>query len=70
MLSPTGSVAACNPVGVEVAEQQRDLKEDEAGEPDGGGAAEDGKQLLGGHRLDQEEQECAEKDGGAVEQAG
>ena len=70
MLPPTGGVAACNPVCVEIAEQQRDLEEDQAGEPDRGGAAEDGKELLGGHRLHQEEQECAEEDGGSVEQTG
>ena len=69
MSPPAEAAAARKPVSVEVAEQQRDLEEDQAGEPDGGGAAKGGQQLLGGHRLHQEEQECAEKDGKAVEQA-
>ena len=61
--------AVSEPVGVEVAEQERGLEEDEAGEPDGGGASEDGEELLGGEGLDEEEEEGREKGGGAVEKA-
>jgi hypothetical protein len=70
MLPPLRGAAACNPMRVEIAEQKCDLKEDQAGEPDRGGAAEGRKELLGGHRLHQEEKECAEEDGDAIEQAG
>src|SRR6201985_1581633 len=70
MLPPTGGLASRNPVGVEIAEQSRALEKDKTREPDRGGAAQDGKKLLGGHRLRQKEQECAEKDGDAVEKAG
>ena len=69
MLPPTGGAAARNPMRVEIAEQKCDLEEDEAGEPDRGGAAQERKELLGGHRLHKEEKECAEEDGDAVEQA-
>jgi hypothetical protein len=44
-------------VRVEVAEQKRGLKEDEAGEPDGGGASKDGEQLFSSERLNKEEEE-------------
>src|SRR5438874_1147240 len=70
MLAPAGGAAARNPMRVDIAEQQRDLEKDQARQPDRGGAAQERKKLLGGHRLYQEEQECAEKDGDAVEQAG
>ncbi|HEY0163118.1 MAG TPA: hypothetical protein VGB69_10600 [Edaphobacter sp.] len=56
-------------MGVEVAEQQRGLEEDEAGEPYGGGASEDGEDLLGGKRLDEEEEEGRDEGGGSVEEA-
>jgi len=61
---------AGQPVRVEVAEQQGELEEDEAGEPDRRGAAERGEQLLGRHGLDQEEEKRREKDGKAVERPG
>ena len=48
-------------VRIEVAEQQHKLEEDQAGHPDGRGAAEDGQQLLGGEGLDEEEQEAPQK---------
>ena len=70
MSSPAETAAARQPVVIEVAEQKRDLEEDKTREPDRGGAAQDGKKLLGGHRLHQKEQECAEEDGDAVEKAG
>ena len=54
----------------EIAEQQRDLKEHEARQPDRGGAPQGWEELFGGHRLHQKEEECAEKDGGAVKKAG
>ena len=58
---------AGQPVRVDVAEQQRELEEDQAGEPDRGRAAERGQQLLGRHRLNQKEEKRREKDGKAVE---
>ena len=60
MHGPLG--AAGQPAGIEIAEQQLGLEEDQAGDPDGGRSAEDGKQLAGGDGLDEEEQEGAEKD--------
>ncbi len=69
MAAPGGGLAAGEPVGVEIAEEQGDLKEDQACEPHRGGAAENGQELFRGHRLDEEEQEGAEEDGDAVEQA-
>ena len=50
------------PMGVEIGEEESGLEEDEAGDPDGGGATESGEQLFGGHGFDEEEEECGEKD--------
>ena len=50
------------PVGVEVAEEERGLEEDETGDPNGGGATEGWQQLLGCHWFDEEEKERGEKD--------
>jgi hypothetical protein len=61
--------AARERVGVEVAEEERGLEEDEAGEPDGGGASQDGQELLGGDGFDEEEEQGREEDGGGVEEA-
>ena len=60
MEGPEGT--AREPMGVEIRGKQGGLKEDEAGDPDGGGATEGGKELLGGHGFDEEEEECGEKD--------
>ncbi len=49
------------PVRVEIAEEQLGLEENQTGNPDGGGSAEDGKELTGSDGLDEEEQERAEK---------
>lgn len=69
MAAPGGGLATGDPVGVEIAEEQGGLKEDEACEPHRGGATKDWQKLFRGHRLHEEEQEGAEKDGDAVEQA-
>ena len=66
MQNPAG--APREPVRVEVGGQQGGLKEDQAGDPDGGRSAEDGQELLGGDGLDQEEEERSEKDGDAEEE--
>lgn len=60
---------AGKPVRVEVAEQEGGLEEDQAGEPDGGGAAEDREDLPGAKGFDEEEEEGREKGGGSVEEA-
>jgi hypothetical protein len=69
MAAPGCGLATGDPMGIEIAEEQGGLKEDEACEPHRGGAAEDGQKFFRGHRLDEEEQEGAEEDGDAVEQA-
>jgi hypothetical protein len=56
-------------VSVEISEEQGGLEEDEAGDPDGGGAAEGGEQAFGGHGLDGEEQKGAEENGCSVKDA-
>src|SRR5271156_3630758 len=70
MPPPSQAAIARQPMRVEVAEEQCDLKEDQAGQPDSGGSAQDWEKLFGGHRLRQEEQESAAEDCDAVEQAG
>jgi hypothetical protein len=57
-------------VCIEVAEQKRCLEEDEAGEPDGGRASEDGKELLGREGLNQEKQKGGEEGSSSVKKAG
>ena len=57
------------PVCVEVAEQESELEEDEAGEPDRRRASQRGEELLCRHGLDQKEQEGREEDRKAVERA-
>jgi hypothetical protein len=52
---------------VEVAEKECRLEEDEAGEPDSRRAAEGGKKLFGGERLDDKKEEGREEGSGAVE---
>jgi len=69
-LSLGGEGAAVQPVRVEVAEQERELKEDEAREPDRGGAAEGREELLGRHGLNQEEEKGREEDSTAVQGPG
>ena len=65
--------AACEEVGVEVSEEERDLEEHHGGVPDVGRAAEDGQHELGRHRLNKkeegggEEYGCAEEDDHAGE---
>src|SRR5271154_4354334 len=56
------------PVRVEVGAEKGGLKEDKAGDPDGGGASENGQQQLGRHGLDEEEQKRCEKDSATEEQ--
>ena len=56
-------------MSIEIAEQQRGLEKDQAGDPDGGRSAEDGKQLPRRNRLDEKKKKGAEKDGGAEQQA-
>ena len=58
-----GGVEPGEEVGVEVAEEQGGLEEDQAGEPDGGGASERGEELLGGDGLNEEQEQGGEKDG-------
>jgi hypothetical protein len=50
------------PVGVQVAGEQRALEEDEARDPDRGRSAEPRQQPLGGDRLDPEEEERPQND--------
>ena len=50
---PDGAVRSL--VCVEVAEEQRGLEEDQAGDPDGGRSPEHGKQLPRGHGLDKKQ---------------
>ena len=57
------------PMRVEIGEEKGGLKEDETGDPDCGGSAEGGQELLGSDGLDQEEKERAEKDGAAEERS-
>jgi len=64
-----GIRAAGEPVGVEVSEEQGGLKEDEAGDPHSGGAAEGGQELFGGHGLDGEEEQGAKEDCAGIEDA-
>src|SRR5271156_415191 len=58
------------PVGIEISAQKHELKEDEAGEPDGGRASQRGQQALGGYGFDEEEEKGRGKNRGAVECAG
>ena len=46
----------------QVSEQQCGLKEDEAGDPDGSLASEDGEELASGDRFHEEDQERGEED--------
>jgi hypothetical protein len=48
-------------VCIQVGKEQRGLKEDEAGNPDGSGATEDRHELLGGNGLDEKEKESTQK---------
>ena len=57
-------------VGVEIAEEQQQLEEDEAGHPDGGRASEGGQDLLCSYGFDEKEQEGGGEDGCAIENAG
>jgi hypothetical protein len=50
-------------MGVEIAEQQRNLKKKEADGPDSGGASEPRENDLGDDGFDLKEKECAEKNG-------
>jgi hypothetical protein len=53
-------------MGVEVTEEETDLKKEEAGSPDGGRAAEGRQHHFADHRLHQKQQRGAEKDGARV----
>jgi hypothetical protein len=58
LLAAVGDAACqpvCEAVRVEITEEQEELKEDEAGHPDSGGAAEGGEDLAGGDRFNEEE---------------
>ena len=67
MQSPMRAIG--EPVGVEIRDQQSGLEKDEASNPDRGRSAKDRHKLLGGHGLDEEEQEGAKKDGRSEEQS-
>ena len=56
--------AAREPVRVKIADEERGLEEDQAGDPHGGRSAEDGQQLLGRDGLDHEQKEGGEEDRG------
>jgi hypothetical protein len=55
---------------VGVRAEQRGLKEDQAGDPDGSGAAQQGQQLPGHDGLNQKKQERGEEDCGTEKEAG
>jgi len=57
-------------VRVSVAEQQGDLEEEHAGDPDGRRTAEPGQNQLGDHRLYLEQQERTEENGYRIESEG
>ena len=69
MLAGAGEFTAVEPMGVEVSGEEGELEEDQAGEPDGRGASEDGEELFGGHGFDEEEEEGREEDCGGVQRA-
>jgi hypothetical protein len=58
------------PMRIRVGAQQRRLKENQAGDPHSGRAAQYGDELLGHHRFDKEQQECGEKDHDSEEEPG
>ena len=62
-----GAQIAYQSVSVAVTSEQNALKEDEAGRPQGRRASEHRQQLLGDHRLDQEQKKCAQENDTAVE---
>src|ERR1700677_3253012 len=55
------------PVGIEISDEQRRLEKDEAGNPHRCRPAKHRKQLLGGYRLNKEEQKRGEKNSTAKE---
>src|ERR1035441_5907563 len=54
---------------IEIGDEERSLKEDETGDPDGSGSAQVGQQLFGRHGLDEEEQKRGQKNSAAKQQA-
>ena len=65
-----GAAAICarDQFGVGVAAKQRRLEEEEARRPHPGRAAEPGQDLLGDHRLDEEQQESGKEDRARIRQ--
>ena len=64
---PPRREAARQPVRIGIAEQQDELEEDHAHGPDRGGSPEPGQDLLGQHRLDEEQEKRADEDRGGIE---
>ena len=63
-----GLEVARQQVGVEIAQQENHLEEEEAGGPDGGRSPKPGQDDFGDDRLHLEEQEGAQQDRGCVEE--
>ena len=55
---------------VSVAQEERDLEEQHAGDPNRGRSAEPGQDQLGNHRLHLKQQERAEENGDRIESQG